>query len=124
MLPHVYSIKSFFMRSTDKMTDAELLDYCERHAQTNRPYFSKKVVQRVIALAGEPEDYATLADLRVMQQSRFLMTDDMRELCRLARVNKIPCSHAVASAKTSAHHAPDFEYRKKNELSLLLCQYS
>lgn len=110
------------MKSTENMTDAELLDYCLRQAQTNRTFLPKKVVYRIIALAGEPEDFASLDELAKMQQSRFLLTDDLRELCRLARVNKMPCSHSPG--KMPEHHAPDLDYSRKQELSLLLCQYS
>lgn len=77
------------MKPEDNFTDLELVEFCENTLkEKSRPYFPKSIVRRMIALAGFPENFASCEDLDKMPQERFLMTEEMKELCVLARKNQ------------------------------------
>lgn len=62
------------------MDDEDLIGYCELHSSTERAMFSKDQINRMIALAGFPEDFPKEVHL-----PWYSVHGEMKELCKLAR---------------------------------------
>jgi hypothetical protein len=64
-----------------EMTDTQLIGYCEIHCETERALFSGHHINRMIDLAGFPEDFPA-----AVGPDTFLSAhEEMAELCKLAR---------------------------------------
>jgi hypothetical protein len=63
------------------MTDSELLNYCDLHCETERALFSGEHVNRMIALAGYPDNFVH----SINPQEWVSLHDDMKDLCSMAR---------------------------------------
>lgn len=63
-----------------QLSDIELVRYCETHCQTERALFSGEDVNRMLHLAGCPEDFASYLPPKVFVTVR----EEMAMLCRLA----------------------------------------
>ena len=64
------------------MTDKELIGYCDIHCETPRALFSHQHINRMIRLAGYPDDWP-----REIEEGpgRFsAVHEEMKELCSLA----------------------------------------
>ena len=65
-----------------EMTDDELIGYCEIHCETPRALFHFGHINRMIKLAGFPENYPRELDGSIEWYS---MHEDMSYLCEQAR---------------------------------------
>lgn len=65
------------------MTDEELIGYCELHCRTSRALFSGIQLNRMIELAGFPENW--LADIPDDVGIWVSVHEEMLELCELAK---------------------------------------
>jgi len=66
---------------TDKMTDEQLIDYCDLHSETERALFSRQHINRMLELAGE-EPVGNLPD--------FVSSHEiMKSLVALARKRNV-----------------------------------
>lgn len=61
------------------MTDAELIDYCKAHAQTERALFHKSHVDRMLALA-EVDSVFKLPEWGSYKQSMINLCDRAKEV--------------------------------------------
>lgn len=66
------------------MTDAEFIDYCETHSETERALFNGPQVARLMRLAGAAEQLASVWESR---GSDYWKSLDMSDLCALARLH-------------------------------------
>lgn len=66
---------------TDPLEDNNhFIGYCEIHCRTERALFSGKHVNRMLELAGHPENFVLS-----VSNGWYTMHGDMEELCALAR---------------------------------------
>ena len=65
-----------------EMSDKELIGYCDIHCETPRALFHRDQVNRMLALAGHPKNFA----YEVSKYQEWLSVhEEMKELCELAR---------------------------------------
>lgn len=62
------------------MTDEELIGYCDLHCESERALFNAEQINRMISLAGHPEDY-----VRQVPDGWYSIHDEMKNLVKLAR---------------------------------------
>ena len=63
------------------MTDGELIGYCDLHCESQRALFKGVHINRMLALAGNPDDFVQ----KVPDEEWISVHEPMKELCRLAR---------------------------------------
>ena len=68
-----------------EMTDEQLIGYCEIHCRSERALFHADHINRLLELAGHPENY-----VRRVSGWLSLHDDAMMPLCKLAR-NRLSC---------------------------------
>lgn len=68
------------------MNDNDLINYCESHCKTERALFSGTDVNRMIELAGYPDDYVRSVD----SNQFFSLHFEMENLVKLARTRLYP----------------------------------
>lgn len=72
------------------MTDEEFIGYCRIHSDTELALFNGPQVARMIRLAGEPEELATVWESRGSQYWRSL---DLSDLCDKASLRAVTQEH-------------------------------
>ena len=68
------------------MTDSELIGYCDLHCESQRALFKGIHINRMLALAGHPDDFVQ----RVPDEEWISVHEPMKELCQLARQRVTP----------------------------------
>ena len=71
------------MTNKNQMADEQLIGYCEIHCETERALFKGRDINRMLELAGHPKGFIQ----SVPEDHFFSVHDEMKELCKLARVN-------------------------------------
>ena len=70
--------------NTQAITDSHLIGYCEIHCKTERALFGSDHVNKMIELAGFPENFLK----SVPAGGWYPLHAEMEELCALARAKK------------------------------------
>jgi len=75
------------MTDINNMSDEELIGYCEFHCETELALFKGSDINRMLALAGHPDNF-----VKSVPENEFIgMHDSMAYLCKLARSRLKTC---------------------------------